>query len=201
MLYLSLIQNIALLVALSFVHSLLIRRMRQNRVAYPLISGLLFGSVSLVGMMTPVVLQPGLIFDGRSIILAVAGFVCGPITALLAAGIAAAYRGWLGGVGAPMGVAVIAGSAALGVVWHYLRRRSTWCASLPGLYLFGLLVHLWMIACMILLPAAAATLALSNITLPVLLLYPPPPCWSACCSCRWNGTSGPKRPWSLNGTI
>ncbi len=173
MLYLSLIQNIALLVALSFVHSLLVRRMQQNRGAYTLISGLLFGGVALVGMMTPVVLQPGLIFDGRSIILAVAGFVCGPLTAFVAAAMTVAYRIWLGGVGAPMGVAVIIGAASIGVAWHYLRLRTDRCAGLSGLYLFGLLVHLWMMLCMVFLPEAVATIVLSNITLPVLLLYPP----------------------------
>lgn len=173
MIYLSLIQNIALLVALSFVHSLLIRRMQQNRAAYTLLSGLLFGGVALVGMMTPVVLQPGLIFDGCSIILAVAGFVCGPLTAFVAAAMAVAYRIWLGGIGAPMGVAVIIGAAGIGVVWHYLRRRSERCAGFPGLYLFGLLVHLWMMTCMAFLPTDAAAIVLSNITLPVLLVYPP----------------------------
>lgn len=173
MLYLSLIQNIALLVALSFVHSLLMRRMQQNRPAYLLLSGLLFGSVTLVGMMTPVILQEGLIFDGRSIILAVAGFVGGPLTALIAAVIAAAYRLWLGGIGAPMGVAVIISAPVIGVAWHYLRQRCERCSGLPGLYLFGLLVHLTMIACTLFLPKAAATVVLDTITLPVLLVYPP----------------------------
>ena len=173
MLYLSLVQNIALLVALSFVHSLLIRRMQQNRTAYTLVSGLLFGGVALVGMMTPAVLQPGLIFDGRSIILAVAGFVCGPLTALVAAAMTAAYRIWLGGVGAPMGIAVIICAAGIGIAWHYIRLRTEHCAGFSGLYLFGLLVHLMMIACTVFLPTSVAATVLHNITLPVLLLYPP----------------------------
>jgi len=65
------------------------------------------------------------------------------------------------------------GAAGIGVAWHYLRLRTERCAGLPGLYLFGLLVHLMMIACTVFLPASAAATVLSNIALPVLLLYPP----------------------------
>ncbi|QOX77785.1 PAS domain-containing protein [Trichlorobacter lovleyi] len=172
MIYLALIQNIALLVALTFAHGLLIRHIRQRGHAYALLSGLLFGSVALVGMMTPMVLQPGLIFDGRSIVIAVAGLFGGPVTAAVAAAMAAGYRYWLGGVGAPMGVAVIIGSGAIGVAGHYLRRSWPRTVSPVGFYLFGLLVHLWMIGCMSFLPAAVALVVLANITLPVLLVYP-----------------------------
>jgi len=172
MIYLSLIQNIGLLVALTFLHGLLLRHIRQHGVGYALFSGLLFGGVALVGMMTPMTLQPGLIFDGRSIILAVAGLFGGPVTALVAAVMAGGYRLWLGGVGTVTGVAVIVGSAALGVVWHYLRRGSPRCVSLGCLYLFGLLVHLWMIGCMFFLPAPLVKVVLANIALPVLLIYP-----------------------------
>ena len=173
MIYLSLIQNIALLVALTFVHSLLLRRLRNYGLLFPLFSGLLFGCVAMMGMMTPVALQPGLIFDGRSIVLAVAGFFGGPVVALIAAVFTSAYRFWLGGVGAAPGVAVITGSAAIGVIWHYLRLSNKRFASIPALYLFGLFVHLWMIACMTFLPAALVKLVLANIAWPVLLLYPP----------------------------
>jgi hypothetical protein len=55
--YFALIQNIALLVALTFLHSQLVRRLREHRGLFPLVSGLLFGAVVLIGMKTPVVLQ------------------------------------------------------------------------------------------------------------------------------------------------
>jgi len=172
MIYLSLIQNVALLVALSFVHGLLIRRLSRHGNGYALVSGLLFGGVALVGMMTPMQLAPGLIFDGRSIILSAAGLFGGPLTAAVAALPAAVYRGWLGGVGAPMGVAVIIGSAAIGTAWYYLRRDRLWSANWWGLYLFGLLVHLWMIGCMFLLPEPTRSTVQAVVTLPVLAIYP-----------------------------
>jgi PAS domain S-box-containing protein len=172
MIYLSLIQNIALMVALTFLHGLLLRRIRHQGPAYALVSGLLFGGVALVGMMTPMILQPGLIFDGRSIIIAVAGLFGGPVTAGVAAVMAAGYRYWLGGVGAAMGMAVIFGSAGIGVIGYYLRRSRPGLAGLPGIYLFGLLVHLWMVGCTVLLPSAVIAKTLATITLPVLVIYP-----------------------------
>ena len=172
MIYLSLIQNVALLVALSFVHGLLMRRLSRDGNGYALVSGLLFGGVALVGMLTPMQFAPGLIFDGRSIILSVAGLFGGPLTAAVGAAIAAGYRGWLGGVGAPVGIAVILGTAAIGTAWHYLRRSHPWAGNWWGLYLFGLLVHLWMMGCMLLLPEPVRSAVLASITLPVLAVYP-----------------------------
>jgi len=174
MIYLSLIHNIALLTALTFVHSLMFRRLKRGRFVYPLLSGLLFGFVCVVGMMTPVSLQPGLIFDGRSIILSVAGLFAGPLAALVAGTIAAAYRLWLGGIGALPGVGVIIITAGLGVVWHYLRRRHQWVMGTSALFIFGLLVHISMLTFLLLsLPQTAAQVVLNNVALPVLLLYPP----------------------------
>lgn len=89
MIYLSLIQNIALLTALTFVHSLMFRRLKRGRFFYPLLSGLLFG------------------------------FVC------------------------------VIGTAGLGVVWHYLRRRQQWVMGTTALFIFGLLVHILMLTALL----------------------------------------------------
>lgn len=174
MIYLSLIQNIALLVSLTFVHSLLVKRISRKGIAYPFFSGLLFGCVCVIGMMTPVILQPGVIFDGRSIILGVAGLFGGPLAALIAGAIAAAYRFWLGGIGALPGIGVIIGAASLGVTWHYLRRRQQWAKLTPALYIFGLLGQLLMLTILLLtLPGTVAHEVSTRLALPMLLLYPP----------------------------
>lgn len=65
MIYLALIQNFALIIALSFIHSLLVRHIRKDGLGFKLLSGILFGSVALLGMLMPMKLGPGLIFDGR----------------------------------------------------------------------------------------------------------------------------------------
>lgn len=112
MILVDLVHNIALLVALALVYQVIETRWHMRRLASQCLYGLLFGVVGLVGMMTPVRFLPGIIFDGRSIILSVAGLFGGPVVALIAALMCGAYRLWLGGAGAVMGLSVIAESAA-----------------------------------------------------------------------------------------
>ncbi|HOQ89039.1 MAG TPA: LytS/YhcK type 5TM receptor domain-containing protein [Candidatus Hydrogenedentes bacterium] len=91
----SLISNIALLIALTQVHGLLMRRMEQGKLSdwlrHTLLPGLLYGFVVITGMAAPVVLGP-LIFDGRSIVLSLAPVFAGPTAGGIAAVMAAAYR-------------------------------------------------------------------------------------------------------------
>ncbi len=170
--FLGLINNIALLVALSVVHGLIVRHSRQSTLLYQFFSGVLFGVVGVIGMFNALVLAPGLIFDGRSIILGVAGLFGGPLSAAVAALICAAHRYALGGIGALMGVGVIVESALLGVGYHYLRRvRPDWVRPLH-LYIFGTLVHLVMLAMMLLIPGGMSAMVWREIAAPVILIYP-----------------------------
>jgi len=170
--YLDLIQNVALLVCLVVIHGQIIRRWNKRTISSQAFSGFLFGCVALAGMMTPVHLMPGLIFDGRSIVLSVAGFFGGPITAGIAAIMSGGYRLWTGGPGAVMGVSVILESAGLGVIFYYLRRHHRVLTRNLYLFGFGLLVHVGMLLLMLLLPREAMLKTLENITIPVLLIYP-----------------------------
>jgi len=173
MIYLSLIHNIALLVALSVVHSFLLRGFRRTGFRFALLSGLLFGTVAVLGMMTPVQWAPGIIFDGRSIILGIAGLFGGPLAAGVAALIAGAYRVHLGGAGLWMGLAVILEAAALGTLGYYLRKRWNRMTRMEALLGMGLAIHLVMLALMALLPGAYVGEVIRSFALPVLLLYPP----------------------------
>ncbi len=173
MIYLSLVQNIALLVALSLVHGLLLRGFRRVGFRFALLSGLLFGAVAVLGMMTPVRWAPGIIFDGRSIILGIAGLFGGPLAAGVAALVAGAYRALLGGAGIWMGLAVILEAAALGTLGFYLRQRWARMTDLGPLLGLGMAIHLLMVVLMGLLPGGLNLEALKQVALPVLLLYPP----------------------------
>ena len=172
MIVVTLIQNVALLVALMAVYQVVLRHRWRHAGVLHLLSGLLFGGACVIGMMTPLRFAPGIIFDGRSIILSVAGLFGGPLTAAVAAAIAGAYRLWLGGAGAGVGLAVIFASAALGVLFHYLRRRDERVVRPLALWGFGLLVHLVMLTLMLALPGGAGPDVLRQIGLPVLIAFP-----------------------------
>ncbi len=172
MIVLGLIQNIALLVTLTVVHQLILRMWGRSSLSYNLLSGLLYGSVAIVGIMTSVAIAPGIVFDGRSIVIAIAGFFGGPFVAAISAAMTIAYRLHLGGAGALMGVLVVAEAAVLGSAFYLLRQRLPWLASAPALYAFGVLVHLVMLVCTLALPDRAWRTVLPEIALPVMALYP-----------------------------
>ena len=177
MILLNLIQNIALLLALTVVHQVFVQTQtafpwRKAYLLSPVLSGLIFGGLGIVGMMTPLHWAPGIIFDSRSIILAVAGLFGGPVVGCIAAILCGGYRLWLGGGGILMGLSVISASAGVGVLFHYLRKRHPFLMNNLPLLGFGFLVHIIMVGCMLLLPEEKRWEALHHIGPPVLLLYP-----------------------------
>jgi diguanylate cyclase (GGDEF)-like protein len=172
MILVELIQNIALLVALAAVYQVTVSRAKKSALTHTVFIGVLFGLVGIFGMMTPIQYAPGIIFDGRSIILAVAGFIGGPLVALVSAFIAAAYRAWLGGGGAPVGIAVITASAVIGVAFYYIRKRSGGYLGALPLLGFGLLVHIVMFAIFMFLPNQVGPTVIREMGMTMMLFYP-----------------------------
>jgi PAS domain S-box-containing protein len=172
MIFSALINNITLIISLSILYSFIVRRWKYGSRTGQAISGFLFGAVAVVGMMNPLIISPGLIFDGRSIIISFAGFIGGWGTALIAALMGIIYRTWLGGPGTIMGVSVIASSAAIGIVYHYIRRCRPRVFNPLHLLGFGIIVHICMLAMTMILPSGMRYEVFSNIAIPVMLIYP-----------------------------
>ncbi len=168
----NLINNIAFLVALVAAGQLVLSRFHKPSLNRQVLLGILFGGVALLGMMNPVNFAPGVIFDGRSIVLSVAGVVGGGVAAAIAAGFAAIYRYQLGGVGAPVGVAVVLLSAVLGVLARqWWQRRSA--PPHPGHYLaLGVVVQLMQLAAFTQLPDRAGYAFIEHSWWVLLLFYP-----------------------------
>ncbi|MFU2488683.1 EAL domain-containing protein [Thauera sp. WH-1] len=138
---LELIQTVALLLALSLLHGFSMRAFAARPRLCETASGLIFGLVCVVGMMLPITLAPGVIVDGRSVLLSMAALFGGPLTGLVAGAIAGAYRLWLGGSGMIVGTTVIALGVALGLAYRAAWARG-WLARTPlTLFAFGVMVH------------------------------------------------------------
>ena len=171
--YLTLTQNIALLLATLLIFDLLIRREDINNWRLrQVLSGLFLGGVGILLMSTPWTFAPGIIFDTRSVLISTAGLFFGFIPTLLGMIIIAAYRLYLGGAAALTGALVTLAAGSLGLAWRYLRRRRLENIPPWQLWLFGLIVHLVMLALMFTLPPARALEVVRVISLPVLLIYP-----------------------------
>lgn len=173
MVYLDLIFNLSLLVALSVVSGFLDKRFSRETRTGALFQGTLFGAVAILGMMRPLVLGPGLIFDGRSVMVSLCALFFGPWAALVAFALPAACRALIGGMGTLTGVLVILSSAGIGLAAFFQRKQRPDSLSMTYLYLFGIIVHLAMLAMLLTLPGNKGLAVIRQIGLPVILLFPP----------------------------
>ena len=171
--FVELLKGVALLLALCFLHGFNIRMWRRHQAVGLAVSGVIFGSICLVGMLAPVTVMPGVIFDARSVVLSMAGLFGGPWVAGIAAAMAVAGRLWLGGTGAALGVLTILVCTALGLGYRLLRGRGLVGVAPWALAVFGLLLHLVVIALFQLLPPDVAQRVNQTLTLPYLLTFTP----------------------------
>ncbi len=173
LIFIGLINNAALLLALGLIYDSLYRRNRSpGSTVYQIVSGLCIGGMAIMLMVTPVKLEAGIIFDTRTILLGVASLYFGAVPAFIAMATAAAYRLYLGGSGALMGVATIISAGLIGLLWRHYRCRGSRDLSLAELYLFGLVIHAVMLLCMLFLPRELVRAFFSNLALPVILIFP-----------------------------
>ncbi|MDH3536553.1 MAG: GGDEF domain-containing protein, partial [Gammaproteobacteria bacterium] len=150
---LELIKAVSILLALSLLQGFIVRFWRNKKTIEQILSGLLFGGICVVGMMLPIEVTPGVIFDPRSVILSMAGLFGGAIVAVISAVIAGGYRVWIGGGGVYVGVAVIIACTALGLAYRYAQQKD-WIKIGPWqLLVFGFVVHVIEVALFTQLPA------------------------------------------------
>ena len=172
MVMLNLLHNIALLVTLSVVFQILRTRLRQHGLFSKILTGALFGFTAIAGMLTPFIVIPGIIIDGRTIIMSVAGVFGGTLVTLVAAVVSGVYRIFHGGPGTLAGLLLIFQAGAIGLVVHYLLRRGRIKPGALSYLGMGALVHLLMLLIALILPGGVAVEVLEQIWLPVLTIYP-----------------------------
>ena len=171
--FLQLVFNASLLLTLALIYDLLAVRWRVGKASLMQVpAGIVIGIVGVIVMLASWKLQQGIVFDTRSILLGVSGLYFGTIPTIAAMLITAAFRASMGGPAVGMGIAVILSSGAIGIAWRYKRRRFLADFTWHELFLFGFIIHLAMLACTFLLPGPIRWRVLSNIALPVMLVYP-----------------------------
>lgn len=166
-------KGVSFLLALCFLQSFIARRWRQDERIGQVLFGVLFGCVTIVGMLVPVEVAPGHIADARSALLSIAGLFGGVVGGLVAGVIAGVYRAWLGGGGAPVGVAAVIVFVLLGWGYRYCVQRGWVQIGIWQLLVFGLIVHLAMVCLFQFLPAPAYRMVMDNMALPMVLAFTP----------------------------
>ena len=170
--YVPLVLNASLLLVLSVVFEAVYLFPLRNRRLQPIATGCLVALICVVIMSVPYTLQPGVIFDTRSILISVTALTFGPIPTAITVVAAAVYRLSMGGAGALPGLAVIVTCALIGLGWRrwLYPGRTKWRGL--NILLMSMTVHAVMLACMLLFPYPENINVIRAIALPVLTLYP-----------------------------
>lgn len=172
MIWIDLLNNLSLLIALSVVSGFVNMLRDKNTFLGVVLQGVVFGSTAAIGMLNPFVLNTGLIFDGRSALISLGALFFGPWTAGIACLITIALRMSQGGPGTTMGILVILVSAVIGLCFRQRKKGQVDELSTLSLLKFGFAVHLAMLVMTLALPTTTVLPVLKRIALPVLLIYP-----------------------------
>lgn len=167
---LDIISNISVLIAFSIVSGFIDKRWQRSSLAGKLLQGTLFSIAVVTGMLYPFIYNPGIIFDGRSIVISLCTLFFGPVSGLMTAISAALTRLIIGGDGTLMGVMVIVFSFLTGLLFHLNRKQIR--VNGKNLYIMGGIVHLIMMALILLLPGQQVVSAIQILGIPILLVYP-----------------------------
>jgi len=171
--FLGLVQNASLLLAAAFIFNVATTRWHTGQTSFQrVVVGIALGAIGIIIMLTPMKFMPGVVFDTRSVLIGISGLFFGSFSTMIAVAITGAFRFYLGGTGVWTGIIVIFVSGMIGVGWQHFRRLSLAGISFRELYLFGIVIHLAMLTAMLTLPWETALRVLSNISLPVLVIYP-----------------------------
>lgn len=171
---LALIHNAALLLAMALVHDIVTDRTMPlaRQATRKVFSGVVAGAFGVAVMLSPWEYAPDIVFDTRSVLLGVVGLYFGAVPAAIAMAMTAAFRLYQGGDVAWTGVAVIVASGLIGLAWRRARRGRLEDIAFGELLLFGVAVHVAMLALMLTIPWETAGGMLATIVIPVVAIYP-----------------------------
>ena len=168
----SLANNTALLLVLSVVLELTYHMPHKYQRIKAMISGIMITFICIVIMNVPFMLQPGIFYDTRSILISVTALVFGLVPTAITAIAASLYRLSIGGAGAWQGLAVIISSALIGLAWRRWILPKSKQPRWLNIFLMSLMVHAVMLACTFLIPYPDSIVVFRAIALPVMLIYP-----------------------------
>ena len=165
------INNASLLIVLSFFYALIQWYKPKSKFYFQIISGIWFGLVAVAAMMMPYEYSPGTIYDGRSVILTLAGLWGGVYTVIVSILISGIYRIYVGGAGLWAGLATIISCSAVGLIFRLKLRNSLSELKFFVFWGVGVIAHIAMLSSQMLVPNQHF-LILKEIWLPVIIFFP-----------------------------
>lgn len=168
---LNLVLNTTLLLSICILFNIFYQKLNAQRIRYRILGGVVLGLAGVAIVSIAFHLPNGAIFDTRSILLCVSGLFYGAVPTTIAAMIIAVYRMSLGGPGVVMGVSVTLASAGIGILWRAIRKDPEKMRSIE-FYLLGVVTHVVMMLCLLLLPRQNILPTVKALIIPFLAIYP-----------------------------
>lgn len=165
------INNAALLLTLSILSTYLSYHWFKKFKAKQLALGVVYGLFTIIAMSMPMTLAPGIFFDGRSIILGLAGLFESPLVVIVAVALGGAYRVYLGGAGAFTGVGSIIISAGVGLLYKQLAGTKKISLNPWTLLIFGFTIHSVLLLWFFTFPLDLALRIIRSIAVPYLVVF------------------------------
>jgi PAS domain S-box-containing protein len=172
MLYIEIIYNLSLLVALSVITGFIWHKKNWSSITKSILQGLIFGSIAVIGMLYPLQFVEGVIFDGRSVVISLCGLFFGPVSVAVAGFLTIVLRIYQGGTGALTGSLVIVASALIGLFFHYRYFKQNNKIALVQLVYMSFIVHVAMILLMFTFPREIAVSVINKMGIAILTVYP-----------------------------
>lgn len=166
-----LLYNLGILISISIISGFIGHRNKKG-LERSILQGLIFGIAAVIGMLHPLVIAPGLIFDGRSVMISLSGLFFGPLASAIAASMALIIRIIQGGTGLIMATIVIVLSASIGAFLNIKNRRKNTEITINMIFLMGIIVHLIMILLMFTLPGGIGVNIVKLLGIPIIIAYP-----------------------------
>ncbi len=169
-----LVININLLLTMSILIGLYPFKLNNWWDRHKMVRGVIIGLLGMLIMSFPFIYTEGIIFDTRTILLAVSGMVFGLVPTLVAAIMMIIFRVMMGGAGVVMGISTILVSSTIGIGWHLLRFEAVDDVKPPLLefLVVGFISQFFSWLCLFLLPRSEWEAVLKMITIYFLVIYP-----------------------------
>ncbi|QSX35524.1 EAL domain-containing protein [Shewanella avicenniae] len=170
------VQNAALLLVLIVAFEAIpLNSNSRYKYAWQILAGIIIGILCMAVILTPWRVSPGIIHDGRTILLSLAGLFFGPIPTVIAGVIATFFRMSLGGIGVAPGIAAIWSAILIGLAWREWRQHrygELHSIKIPELLVFAGVTQLPMLLANQLLPIDVAVDVIFTMALPALTIFP-----------------------------
>ncbi|MFH2058954.1 MAG: LytS/YhcK type 5TM receptor domain-containing protein [Pseudomonadota bacterium] len=167
-----LLNNSALMLILCVLYDTFNVHAVSKKYLREVLTGLIVGVIAIAVMLSPWSIQPGVFFDTRWVLLSLCGLFFGFTPTSIAVLIAASFRLYQGGPGGIVGTIVIVSTACTGLGWRYWQKKHAKSLGWMQLYIFGFVVQLVMLSCMILMPEEMRIPIIKAVAPPILLIYP-----------------------------